>query len=284
MIEVKHLYHSYMQNDQYAIAGVSFSVGKGEIFGFLGPNGAGKSTTQKILTGVLRLQKGTVKAAGVDVSLPGPGYYETIGVAFEQPNLYKKLSGLENLEFYRSLYSVPTEEPMSLLRLFGIADAARKMVGQYSKGMQQRLMLARSLINRPKIWFLDEPTSGLDPATARSVKDLIMEKKRQGMTIFLTTHDMHVADELCDRVAFINEGKITAIDTPRNLKLEFGEKIVRVEHRFGGVLERESLSLVRREDNKRLQQLLDSGTVETIHSQEATLEDVFIRITGRGLV
>jgi fluoroquinolone transport system ATP-binding protein len=182
------------------------------------------------------------------------------------------------------MYAGDLEDPQHLLRLFGLEEAAHKRVGHYSKGMKQRLMLARSLLNKPRIWFLDEPTSGLDPASARDVKDIIRAKRDAGVTVFLTTHDMHVADELCDRVAFINEGRIALIDTPRNLKLRFGEKLVRVEHRTaGGQVARENLSLEREADRRRLHELIESQTVETMHSQEATLEDIFIQVTGRGL-
>lgn len=181
------------------------------------------------------------------------------------------------------MFSVPTEDPMKLLRMVGLEQAANKRAGGYSKGMMQRLVFARSMLNTPKMWFLDEPTSGLDPNTASQIKEIIWQKRKEGATIFLTTHNMYIADELCDRVAFINDGKIELIDSPRNLKLKYGEKMVLVEYKEGGVLKKEYLSMVEDKDRKRLNRLIDEGNIETMHSQEATLEEIFIKITGRGL-
>lgn len=283
MIKVSHLYHSYNEDGNYQVNDISFEIGKGEIFGFLGPNGAGKSTTQKIMTGLLPLQRGEVTIDGVDIKKAGRAIFNQIGVSFEQPNLYHKLTGLENLRFQAGLYDVPTADPMALLNRFGLDDAANKRVGAYSKGMQQRLVLARSLINQPSIWFLDEPTGGLDPSSAREVKDLIREKQREGVTIFLTTHDMHVAEELCDCVAFLNAGHIEAMDSPRALKLAYGEKVLKVEHRVNGHVATDRFNLASAADLEHFSELMASGSVETVHSQEATLESVFIALTGRGL-
>ncbi|MDQ7794745.1 MAG: ABC transporter ATP-binding protein [bacterium] len=283
MIAVDELYHSYTGNGTYAVAGIGFEVGKGEIFGFLGPNGAGKSTTQKILTGLLPVQRGRVEVAGHDIRRARRELFNRIGVSFESPNLYRKLSGLENLAFYASLYDVPTADPGELLGRVGLADAAHRRVGAYSKGMQQRLVFARSLLNRPDIWFVDEPTAGLDPATTQRVKEIIREERERGVTVFLTTHNMLVADELCDRVAFLNEGRIVAADSPRELKLRYGKNVILVEHRTEGRLVREVLSPLVEADRARLQRLLADERVETLHSQEATLEEVFIKLAGRGL-
>lgn len=283
MLIVKDLYFSYTYDENYAVKGINFEIEKGEIFGFLGPNGAGKSTTQKILIGILPMQKGEASIAGIDVRKPTEKLFNLIGVSFEQPNVYKKLTGFENLEFYRKMFSVETEDPMKLLRMVGLEDAANKRAGNYSKGMMQRLVFARSLINKPKMWFLDEPTAGLDPTTANEIKEIIKKKKKEGVTIFLTTHNMHIADELCDRVAFINEGEIVLIDSPRNLKLKYGEKLVKVEYRENGELRRESLSMIDDKDKEKLNKLINEGKIETMHSQEATLEEIFIKVTGRGL-
>ncbi len=283
MIEVKNLYHSYTNDENYSVEDISFEIKKGEVFGFLGPSGAGKSTTQKILIGLLALQKGAVNIADHDIRKPKEELFNLIGVSFEHPNVYKKLSGLENLEFYSKMFSVKTEEPLKLLRMVGLEDAAKKKAGGYSKGMLQRLVFVRSMINDPKIWFLDEPTSGLDPNTANEIKRIIKEKNNKGTTIFLTTHNMHIADELCDRIAFINEGKIELIDSPRNLKLKYGEKLVKVEYKENGELKKERFSMVDNEDKEKLNNLISNGNVETMHSQEATLEEIFIKVTGRGL-
>jgi len=282
MIEVKGLHHSY-GGGRNAVDGISFDIEEGEIVGFLGPNGAGKSTTQKVLTGLLPLQKGEVRVAGHDMRRPPHELFNSIGVSFEEPNVYHRLTGLENLEFFASLYDVETVDPMTLLRRVGLEEAAHRRAGTYSKGMRHRLVLARSLLPRPRIWFLDEPTAGLDPAMTQWVLDMVREEREGGTTVFLTTHNMHVADSLCDRVAFLNEGRIAALDTPRNLKLRFGEKLVTVECRTDGKIQREVLSLSRDEDKARLQALVAEERIETMHSQEATLEEVFIKVTGRGL-
>lgn len=283
MIVVKDLYHSYTNNDQFAVNNISFSIDRGEIFGFLGPSGAGKSTTQNILTGLLQLQEGEASIDGESVKNRSERLFNLMGVSFEQPNVYRKLTGLENLEFYARLFSVPTENPKKLLQMVGLEDAMYKKAGDYSKGMLQRLVFCRSLLNNPKVWFLDEPTSGLDPTTASRIKEIIKHRRDLGATIFLTTHNMFTADELCDRVAFLNEGQIRALDTPRSLKLEHGEQIVRVEFRGENGLESLKLSMTNSEDKRRLGALIESGSIDTIHSQEATLEQIFIELTGRGL-
>ncbi|MFZ5943082.1 MAG: ABC transporter ATP-binding protein [Bacillota bacterium] len=282
MISVNNLKHTY-DGQVYAVDDVSFDISKGEIFGFLGPNGAGKSTTQKILIGLLKLQEGKVSVGGFDLEKLDNNLFNLIGVCFEQPNLYKKLTGLENLVYQSKLYGVPTYAPMELLKRVNLVGAENKKTAAYSKGMQQRLMLARSLINKPKIWFLDEPLSGLDPESALDMKELIKEQREQGVTIFLTTHNMFVAEELCDRVAFIHQGKIVALDTPRSLKIKFGKHLVKVEYRNSQGLQKETLSLDLAEDKLKLQRLIAEKDVETIHSQEATLEEIFVKLTGRGL-
>jgi fluoroquinolone transport system ATP-binding protein len=283
VIQVRDLYFSYGRDKSYAVNGISFEAEAGEILGFLGPNGAGKSTTQKILTGLLPVQQGEVTVAGHDMRKPGRELFNKIGVSFEIPNNYFKLTGRENLEFFASMYDVPTADPTALLRMVGLEDAATRRAGAYSKGMSQRLVFARSMINRPTIWFLDEPTSGQDPAMTQRVKDIIREERERGVTVFLTTHNMQVAEDICDRVAFINEGKIVDIDTPRNLKLRYGEQLVIVEYRDEGQVKKQVFSMGSDEERAGLAALVRGRQVETIHSQEATLEEVFIKVTGRAL-
>src|SRR4030042_1042155 len=207
MIEVKNLYHRYEKKGKDAVSDVSFSIEEGEIFGFLGPSGAGKTTVQNIMIGLLGLQKGEVLYDGKSIKKMKSDFYNSIGVCFEQSNLYTKLTGFENLRYYAGLFNVPTLDPMLLLESVGLKDAAHKRCGTYSKGMKQRLTFTRSLINDPGILFLDEPTGSLDPGLAKKIKEMIVGLKKEGKTIFLTTHNMYIADELCDRVAFINEGK-----------------------------------------------------------------------------
>jgi fluoroquinolone transport system ATP-binding protein len=235
------------------------------------------------MTGLLAIQQGAVTYDGVPLQEQGNAFYNKIGVSFEHPNVYGKLTGLENLRYHAGLYSVPTEDPLAVLDWVGLKDTANRRASAYSKGMKQRLIFARSLLNRPSILFLDEPTSGLDPSTAERIKEIIRRKRSEGCTIFLTTHNMHTADELCDVVAFINEGKIVAMDSPRELKLRYGERSVAVEYRDNGSVKREVLLLERADQATRLKTLIDGGVAETIHSQEATLERIFIQMTGRGL-
>lgn len=284
MIKVSNLYHSYSNDEKYALKDVSFEVKEGEIFGFLGPSGAGKSTTQNILTGLLQLQKGNVSVAGYDIKNISNKMYNQIGMSFEQSNVYSKLTARENLEFYRRLFDVETRDPDELLELVGLADKADVRVGEFSKGMKHRLTFARSMINNPRLWFLDEPTTGLDPAIASQIKDIIREQNNKGVTIFLTTHNMYIADELCDRVAFIVDGEIKLIDSPRNLKLEYGENFVEVEYIKDGKSTKETFSTVLKEDIVRLQEVIGKYKIETMHTKEATLEEIFIKVTGRGLV
>ena len=283
MIRVDHLYHSYHNDGNYSVKDVSFHVDEGEIFGFLGPSGAGKSTTQNILTGLLPLQKGKVIVNGVDISKERRKRFNQIGVSFEQSNLYSKLTALENLTYYAKLFDVPTRDPMELIRMVGLDGKEHTKAGDFSKGMKHRLTFARSLINHPKLWFLDEPTTGLDPAIAQDIKDIIREENQKGVTAFLTTHNMHIAEELCDRVAFIVDGEIKLIDSPKNLKLQYGKKAVEVEYLDHGILKKETLTLVLPEDKKRLEMIIDRYEVLTMHSKEASLEEIFVKVTGKGL-
>jgi len=288
MIEVRDLSFTYGGSRKQAVDTISFTVQKGEIFGFLGPSGAGKSTTQKILIGLLKHYQGSACVLGTEVRDWKGDYYERIGVSFELPNHYRKLTALENLGFFRSLYSGATEDPHHLLDLVGLADDAHTRVGTFSKGMLMRLNFARALLNRPEIIFLDEPTSGMDPVNARKIKDTIRQQQQEGRTMFLTTHNMTDADELCDRIAFLVDGRIATIDTPRALKLLSGERQVRVEYLVNtdahAHTEQQTFALDGLGTNEAFLSLLRTARLETIHTQEATLESVFIQVTGRKLI
>lgn len=283
MIQVRQLEYAYPGAKDKVLKGLDFAIERGEIFGFLGPSGAGKSTTQKILIGVLKGYAGNVQVLGQELRSTGPDFYEHIGVGFEFPNFYSKLSVLENLNLFQSLYAVPTEDPMDMLDRVGLTDAARLKVSQLSKGMKMRLNFCRAVMHRPDVLFLDEPTSGLDPVNAEIMKDLILEMKLRGKTVLLTTHHMQAAEELCDRVAFIVDGQIKLIDSPRELKLKHGRKTVRVEYRKDGELAVEEFLLEGIGGNDSFRRLIDCYSVETLHSQEATLEQIFIHMTGRSL-
>lgn len=284
MITVENLYHSYSNDDVYAVKDVSFDIPKGEVFGFLGPSGAGKSTAQGILTGLLRLQKGNVQVAGYDVRKLKRKMFNKIGVSFEQSNVYSKMTARENLKFYSKLFDVPTRDIDELLKLVGLEGKSNIRAGEFSKGMKHRLTFVRSLINSPEMWFLDEPTTGLDPAIASTIKDIIKEENEKGVTIFLTTHNMFIADELCDRVGFIVEGELKLIDSPKNLKLKYGQELVKVEYGEDNRLKSETLSTVDENDKKKLEELIATKHIRTMHTKEATLEEIFIKVTGRELI
>jgi fluoroquinolone transport system ATP-binding protein len=285
IVSARNLRFRYPRSAGDVLHGLDFDIAEGEIFGFLGPNGSGKSTTQKILTGILPAYRGAVQVFGHDVGSQRADYYNRIGVSFEFPNLFEKLTAEENLAFYRGFFDVPTDEPGALLRSLDLPVGDRRPVAAFSKGMKMRLVLARSLINRPKLWFLDEPTTGQDPHHAVAIRDLIRAQADSGVTVFLTTHDMTVADKLCDRVALIDEGRLPVVDAPRALKLQFKEPVVRVEHRApDGSLERKDFRLDDAISKHAFLEMVRTTDVQTIHTQEPSLEDVFLRLTGKALV
>ena len=280
-IKVENITFAY--GDLEAVRGVSFEVAPGEILGFLGPNGAGKSTTIKILTGQLTPKSGKAQVLGVDVTKDDPEMQAQIGVCFEEKNLYDSMSGAENLQFYASLFGIKDVDTFELLRRVGLADRAKDRVAKYSKGMKQRLMMARTLVNTPKVLFLDEPTDGLDPVSSRAIRKLIQQEADRGAAVLLTTHDMNEADELSNRVAFINEGQLYAIDTPEALKLKHGKRSIRVRTREGAGVNEQIVSLEEPGAGEVLRAAVGSPDLMTIHTEEATLEQIFIQMTGRGL-
>jgi ABC-2 type transport system ATP-binding protein len=266
-----------------AVDDISFSVAEGEILGFLGPNGAGKSTTIKILTGQLPPRSGKVAILGADVQKNSPDIQARIGVCFEEKNLYLNMTAVENLSFFADLFGIKNVDIEGLLHRVGLGDRAGDRVKNYSKGMQQRLMVARSLVNSPKVLFLDEPTDGLDPVSSQAIREIIKAEARRGAAVFLTTHDMHEADELSDRVVFLNEGRIYAMDTPENLKLKHGKRSVRVRFRKNGDIKEQVVALDESSTGEQLKSVVDTEGILTIHTEEATLEDIFVHMTGRGL-
>lgn len=284
IIEVSDLCFTYPGSDKASVRNVSFNISRGEIFGFLGPSGAGKSTTQKILIGLLKDYKGAVKFDGQEVSSLDKSFYERIGVSFELPNHFLKLTAMENLSYFSSLYEkkITREEIRTTLQKVGLGDDADTKVSEFSKGMKNRLNFARSLLHAPEFYFFDEPTSGLDPVNAKNIMGIISSLRKEGKTVFLTTHDMLVADTLCDKVAFINEGKINVIDTPKSLKIKHGKKSVVVEY-GNGKIESEEFNFFGLASNSRFIELMSRDDLQTIHSQEATLATVFIDMTGRTL-
>ncbi len=282
MIKVTNLSFTYPKSSIPAVKNLNFKVNESEIFGFLGPSGAGKSTTQNILIGLLGGYTGEIVVSGKTLEEWNHAYYDYIGICFELPNHYLKLSALENLQFFSTFYNVKTRNPLELLEMVGLEGDAGKKVEGYSKGMKMRLNFIRSLLHNPQILFLDEPTSGLDPVNARNIKNIILDQKKQGRTIFLTTHNMHDADELCDRVAFITEGKISIIDSPKQLKIQNGKRIIRIEYMNGNpVLKEFEMDAIGK--NNEFLDIIRNNHLISVHSEEATLDDVFIKVTGKSL-
>jgi len=284
VLRVRELVYRYPGSLGPVLRGLDFEIQEGEVFGFLGPNGSGKTTTQRLLTRILPGYRGEVEVFGRDLRDMDVDFYNQIGVCFEFPNLYERLTAEENLEFYAGFFDVPTEKPRELLERLDLPVGDRRTVGQYSKGMKMRLVVARSLMNRPRLWFLDEPTAGQDPEHAVQVRKLIREKAASGTTVFLTTHNMSVADELCDRVAFLAAGEIRALDTPRRLKQSHSRKIARVEAANGTGVEIRDFSIQDELGKHDFIEWIRHREVQTIHTLEPSLEDVFLKRTGRGLL
>ena len=282
MIRVQGLTFAY-GNNAPAVNDLSFSMAPGEIFGFLGPSGAGKSTTQKILMRLLKGHSGTVEVMGRPLHEWREDYFEKIGVCFELPSNYRKLTARENLQFFAAFFTGPTLSPHAVLDLVGLGDAAGKRVETFSKGMHIRLNLARALLNQPAILFLDEPTAGLDPGNARKIREVILAQRARGATVFLTTHDMNVANELCDRVGFLVDGRLSSVGAPASLRMQHGVRRVRVQFVQDAMVRQEEFPLDGLGDNERFQEIIRNGRVESMHSMEPSLEDVFLRVTGKGL-
>ena len=280
MIKVDDLSFSYTDRD--FLQNINFEVGKGEILGFLGPSGAGKSTLQKILIGMITNYGGSVIVNGVESKRHSNKFYENIGVDFEFPSLYEKLTAIGNLKYFGSLYSKKLLSIDELLKSVGLENESNKRVSEYSKGMKSRLNFIKALLHNPDILFLDEPTSGLDPSNSKVMKDIILSEKSKGKTIILTTHNMLDATELCDRVAFIVNGKISALDTPHNLIMSKGAIKVRYTYFDNGEKTSECF-LNNTANDKNLNMLIEKNKLLSIHSSEPTLNDIFIEITGRNL-
>lgn len=277
-IEVEKLSRTF--NGLQAVDNISFSVEAGEIFGFLGHNGAGKTTTIRMLSGQLLPSSGGARVAGCDVITEQRRLKPLIGVVSEHQNLYERMSGRENLEFAARLYGQNLRRVDDALEQVALLDRAKDNVRNYSNGMKQRLLIARALLHRPQIVFLDEPTRGLDPVVGREIRRLILDLSKQGVTVFLTTHYMEEADQLCSRVAFLSEGRIVALNTPAYLKVAHGQHSVKVTLDNDQSL---TIALDDQDAGEQLEKLVSSGHVRTLHSAEATLEDVFIQIAGREL-
>ncbi len=279
MFQVKDLSFRYPRNKQDTLRDLSFSINDGEIFGLLGPSGVGKSTTQKVMTKLLPDYRGEILFRNQDLKSYGRDFYQGIGVGFEMPVHFSKLTAQENLTFFKKLYRENADTD-ALLERVGLIKDKDKKVAEFSKGMKVRLNFVRALLNNPRVLFLDEPTMGLDPKNSRIIKDIIKEFRDQGGTVLLTTHLMNDVEELCDRVAFMANGQIEEIDTPKNLKLKYGARSLEIEYSENDQIQSASFNLDTFGRDPEFLQIIQNKTVLTIHSSETSLDDIFIRITG----
>lgn len=279
MFKVDNLHYTYPKNSEETIKGISFEIQKGEIFGFLGPSGAGKSTTQKVMIKVLENFDGGIYYNGKSITEFKDDFYENIGVSFEMPIHFSKMTALENIEFFTKLYK-RNADIEKLMKQVGLWEDKDKMVGEFSKGMKIRLNFIRAMLNDPEMLFLDEPTNGLDPKNAMILKDMVREFQKNGGTVFITSHIMADIDQLCDRVGFIVDGKIIELDSPRNLKIKYGKRTMKLEYKENDETIAKEFPMDNIGKNKEFLELLQTKEIETIHSGETTLEDIFIQVTG----
>ena len=272
MIKVERVTKSF--EDKVALNNISFVVNEGEIFGFLGPSGSGKTTMINILTGQLPANSGKTELLGKDSQKLLPSDFEELGLVGDTSGYYEKLSLYKNLLFFAKLYDTSTNRIEEILKQVDLYDSKDTPAEKLSTGMRQRMLLARALINYPKVLFLDEPTSGLDPTTSKKIHKLLQELKEKGTTIFLTTHDMNEATLLCDNLALLNKGHLVEQGSPKDIIQKYNtEKKVELTYSDTSreIINFEAL----KEENYQ--------KIMMIHSCEPTLEDIFIKLTGEKL-
>jgi len=287
-----------------AVDRVNFGVKKGEIFGFLGPNGAGKTTTINMLTGVTKPSSGKAHIAGYDITKQPKKIKELIGVVPDASGVYDELTAKDNVIFCAKIHGVSAEKretrSKELLELFNLYDRRNERVGNFSRGMKKRLMIAATLVYEPKIIFLDEPTAGLDVQSSRQIRNLVKEMNKNGITFFLTTHYIEEADQLCQRIAIINKGKIVTIDTPEKLKEmtqtenvieisldkaeDFSKKLSELKHVKNIVRIADKYRLYIEDPSEMLPLLVEFANqnhlkITSIKTLRPTLEDAFVRLT-----
>jgi ABC-2 type transport system ATP-binding protein len=266
--------------EKTALAGLNVKVKEGEIFGFLGPSGSGKTTTIKLLTSQLIPSAGSVKVFGKEVYANKQHIFDKTGVLSDNSGIYERLTVWDNLALYTDIYGIPEKNIDEILEKVGLAESSKLEARKLSKGMKQRLMLARSVIHKPKLLFLDEPTSALDPGTALEIHKLLRLLNKEGTTIFLTTHNMEEADKLCDRVAFLNNGEIVELGNPSELKLKYITDEIKV------ILKGSSEKLLLKntpDTGRKIMEWMNDNTLVSIHSTEPALEQIFLMLTGREL-
>lgn len=278
VIEAENISHSFAERQ--VLHQISFNVEQGEVFGLLGPSGAGKTTLIKILTGQLRQDDGLARILGINSKTLGGAEHRQIGMMMDNFGLYERLSVYDNLAFYADICHVPHSAIEGTLESVGLHRAKRTVVSKLSKGMKNRLSLARALMQEAKILFLDEPTSGLDPATTREIHTILREQKERGTTIFLTTHNMYEAESLCDHVALLSKGSIIEYGNPSEICRKYNHlNRLQVTLKSGEMISLENGSA----SAAAVKEYLEQELLETIHSTEPTLENVFIELTGGGL-
>lgn len=278
MIKCKNVAKSF--DDKAVLKGISFDITEGQIFGLLGPSGAGKTTLIKILTGQLSFNGGEVITLDKEIEKLTGEDKRKIGIMMDQFGVYERLSCSDNLKIYADIYGIQYSKIKEILQYVGLGGAEKRSASKLSKGMEARLRLARVFIHSPKLIFLDEPTSGLDPKSMQAIHKLILDKKKDGCTIFLTTHNMEEAAKLCDKVALLNEGEIVEIGKPSDVCLKYNHKkkiILRLTSGEEMELSHDATSA------KKIYELMQENTIEAIHSSEPNLETVFLEITGRKL-
>lgn len=276
IIEIKLLSHSYGQEN--VLDQIDLGIEEGEIFGLLGPTGAGKTTLINILTGQLKQTEGSVIVFGKETTELMQKDFEAFGMVLDNSGLYKRLSCYDNLKLFTKIYHLPIERIDKVLIKVGLIEAKKTLAGNLSKGMKQRLALARAIIHAPKLLFLDEPTSGLDPSTIKEIHKLILELREKGTTIFLTTHNMVEATNLCDYVGLLNDGNIVEYGPPITICNRYNhQNSVTIELNNGEVKTLPNSSIVA----DKIGDYFRNGRIKTIHSSEPNLETVFIELTGR---
>ncbi|MDH2880549.1 ABC transporter ATP-binding protein [Bacillus cytotoxicus] len=276
-IEMKDVMKTF--DKKTALRNVNIEVKQGEIFGFLGPSGSGKTTTVKILTSQLLHSVGTVRVLGADITGPSSIDYKRMGILTDNSGLYERLSIYDNLLLFCDLYDCKRERIDEVLTQVNLIEDKKTQVKKLSKGMKQRVTLARAILHKPDILFLDEPTSALDPANVQNIHHILKDLNKEGTTIFLTTHNMDEAETLCDRIAFLCGGEIVALDTPENLRLQYAKDKIEV------VLKDKKKETVQKDEigAKRISEWMKNGELLSIHSYEPTLGEIFIEVTGRDL-
>ncbi len=277
LLQLSHISKRY--RTELALKDISITLHKGEILGFLGPSGAGKTTTIKIITGQLRQTSGEGKILGADTTNID-SIYEKIGVVSDNSGIYEKMSVWQNLSMFAKIWRVPNARTEEVLRQVGLLEHRKKQAGKLSKGQTQRLVLARAVLHKPRILFLDEPTSGLDPSTAVSIHKMLLDLKQEGMSIFLTTHNMEEAAKLCDNVALLHQGKIVEFGSPQELCLKYNKN-----KRYQVLLnnKHEAVLVQNPENIAKISEWMEKDEIQCLHSCEPTLEHVFLQVTGSSL-